>query len=753
MTKGERNYIAEFSLGFHWFTVKTYRCTLFTLFFITIFVSNSFAQLKLVGRAMPGEAEATFVVDSLCYVAASDQVQMFNISNPANPKLLNNIIIPGAAADIYVEGDFAYVAARDSGFCIINISNTLNPLIASITNVGTSVYGIFYKENRAYLATTDSGLVIYDVLDPYSPIKLGTCKSFHTVSPTLNVYVQGNFAFVAAAYDGFIIIDVSNPYNPQQVYIYDQQDFWAYDVKVSGGWAFLSFDTYSSGAGLLTFQVPLNPANTRPINSASTNAPARRIDIGNGYAYLACLNGGLNIMNISNPNIPFLASTWVSGSSNNLFYLNNFIYLADQYRGLIILDVTNVNNISLKAKYDTQTYSRDIGIMGNYLYQAERDPAGLKVFDISEKTKPVLVFDETLFPDAGGVASEITAENNYLYLSTYNTFSGGRHQFRWYNVTNPANPQLIGIFDQTAYNIRAHYIQGTKAYLGNNSNIRVLDLSVERNPIPQLGYFSNNYNSITGIEVRGSLAFLATRSTGFCIVNIEHPSSMFEVSRIPTTSETFDVAVEGSYAYLADWEAGFRVVDISNPFQPVVVNSVQRYNERAVRVAVKNDTAYVSWDSYGIRLYDVSDPTQIIEIGYYKTRDPEQVRFNGEYVYLADDEAGLYIFKHGVVSSIYEPKQDQLPKDFYLTQNYPNPFNPSSQIEFYIPQSGQVTLSIYSITGQLVKSLVNKNLQPGLHSVTWNGKNESDTQASSGVYLYKLDYAGHQWVKKMILMR
>ncbi|MDP2362803.1 MAG: T9SS type A sorting domain-containing protein, partial [Ignavibacteria bacterium] len=198
--------------------------------------------------------------------------------------------------------------------------------------------------------------------------------------------------------------------------------------------------------------------------------------------------------------------------------------------------------------------------------------------------------------------------------------------------------------------------------------------------------------------------------------------------------------------------AGFRVVDISNPFQPVVVDSVHRINEEAVRVAVKNDTAYVSWNSDGIRLYDVSDPTKIVEIDYYITSDPEQIRFDNEYVYLADDEAGIYIFQNDGVSSIDEPNQDKLPQDFYLEQNYPNPFNPTTQIEFMIPQSGQVNLSIYSITGELIKSLVNKNLQAGFYSINWNGENESFTQASTGVYLYKLNYAGHQWVKKMILI-
>ena len=124
---------------------------------------------------------------------------------------------------------------------------------------------------------------------------------------------------------------------------------------------------------------------------------------------MACWWGGLNIIDISNPTQPFLANTWVYGEdSNNLFYLNNKLYLTDMEMGLFILDVSDVNNIILQGHYDTYTNGRDISVVGNYLYQVERDPACLKIFDISDKAKPILMLDQTILPDVGGSANEIT---------------------------------------------------------------------------------------------------------------------------------------------------------------------------------------------------------------------------------------------------------------------------------------------------------------------------------------------------------
>ena len=72
---------------------------------------------------------------------------------------------------------------------------------------------------------------------------------------------------------------------------------------------------------------------------------------------------------------------------------------------------------------------------------------------------------------------------------------------------------------------------------------------------------------------------------------------------------------------------------------------------------------------------------------------------------------------------------------FKLFQNYPNPFNYSTNITYCFSTSSLVNLSIYTIRGRLVKSLVNEIQPNGMYTVTWNGKSNNDTFVCSGVYL------------------
>ncbi len=88
-----------------------------------------------------------------------------------------------------------------------------------------------------------------------------------------------------------------------------------------------------------------------------------------------------------------------------------------------------------------------------------------------------------------------------------------------------------------------------------------------------------------------------------------------------------------------------------------------------------------------------------------------------------------------------------------LEQNYPNPFNPETNIVFSIPSKGNVEINIYNIKGQKVKSLVNEQFGAGRHKIVWDGHDNNDNAVSSGVYFYRLDNAGKQMTRKMVLMK
>ncbi|MFA7056139.1 MAG: T9SS type A sorting domain-containing protein [Candidatus Cloacimonadales bacterium] len=85
--------------------------------------------------------------------------------------------------------------------------------------------------------------------------------------------------------------------------------------------------------------------------------------------------------------------------------------------------------------------------------------------------------------------------------------------------------------------------------------------------------------------------------------------------------------------------------------------------------------------------------------------------------------------------------------------NYPNPFNPETTISYDVAQKGSVTVDIYNLKGQKVKSLLNENQEAGKHSIIWQGDNDQGKQVSSGTYFYRIKNAGHEVVKKMLLMK
>ena len=86
--------------------------------------------------------------------------------------------------------------------------------------------------------------------------------------------------------------------------------------------------------------------------------------------------------------------------------------------------------------------------------------------------------------------------------------------------------------------------------------------------------------------------------------------------------------------------------------------------------------------------------------------------------------------------------------DYKLYQNFPNPFNPATILSYKINQSGFVTLKVYNLVGQVVKTLVSEYQEVGTYSKQFDA-----SELSAGVYLYKLQVNNFTSVKRMTLLK
>jgi len=109
------------------------------------------------------------------------------------------------------------------------------------------------------------------------------------------------------------------------------------------------------------------------------------------------------------------------------------------------------------------------------------------------------------------------------------------------------------------------------------------------------------------------------------------------------------------------------------------------------------------------------------------------------------------VFSTDIVTAV--DNETVIPKNYRVEQNFPNPFNPTTTIRYSLPEASFVTLKIYNILGQEVKTLVNEQKNAGTFNVQWRGDNESGNKVSSGAYIYRVIAGSHIFTKKMILLK
>ncbi|KAA3633681.1 MAG: T9SS C-terminal target domain-containing protein [Calditrichaeota bacterium] len=154
--------------------------------------------------------------------------------------------------------------------------------------------------------------------------------------------------------------------------------------------------------------------------------------------------------------------------------------------------------------------------------------------------------------------------------------------------------------------------------------------------------------------------------------------------------------------------------------------------------------------------FDTGDETRILIYSMDGTRLP----FGSDDILTFAHSSEINILDAELASSEGEmaeivsvSKGTELPDSFELYQNYPNPFNPETTIGFALPQQSSVVLEVYNVLGKKVKVLINETMPAGHHTAVWDGRNQSGSEAASGIYLYRLKTENYQTSKKMIFLK
>ena len=182
------------------------------------------------------------------------------------------------------------------------------------------------------------------------------------------------------------------------------------------------------------------------------------------------------------------------------------------------------------------------------------------------------------------------------------------------------------------------------------------------------------------------------------------------------------------------------------------------YTWHTYRIAVYGDSSAVFIDENPVpTISGVSKESTTDR--YIKIGDGASAAIGGYLDWCILDLSGAYapgeglpipdcLFVDTLVTGVKSFADEKIPDSYQLGYNYPNPFNPSTKIQFQLPKSSHVKITVYSALGQLVTTLLDEDLDSGSHAVTFDAKN-----CASGIYFYKIESPDFVKVRKMLLLK
>lgn len=245
--------------------------------------------------------------------------------------VINNATTYNGAYDVVIDGNYAYITSFNSDrVVIVNVSNPAVPTFVSqiINNAGTirldGAAGIVKDGNYLYVASNVSdALQVIDVSNPATPTAAG--QVLNTATTQLNgarwITKFGNYIYITAdTSDWLTIIDVSTPTNPTYIWKYRVNNGnlnGARDVKISWNYAFVA--SYDRDAlSVIDISTPANPVFVTELRDTTLLNGAHHIEISGNYAYVsAYLNASVKVINISNP-LALVNVTDISGGGYSL---------------------------------------------------------------------------------------------------------------------------------------------------------------------------------------------------------------------------------------------------------------------------------------------------------------------------------------------------------------------------------------------------------------------------------------------------
>jgi len=365
--------------------------------------------------------------------------------------------------------------------------------------------------------------------------------------------------------------------------------------------------------------------------SRALAGPAYCVVAQGSYTYVGA-GGALLVYDCADPDNSILVGSVHLGNrtaSSMIKYLyakDNYIYVANDFEGLWIIDVTDPTN-PFKASWVVDVsdplnpeitgsntaidFSAGISVEDDYVYICSPFTSSINIVNISNPSNPEFI-ENYILPGAG-FTFNIQVQNETAFVT------GDMSGIFIVDVSNPELPALLsnyippnwGMIDQALDVVVSEGIM----YIAGFSNIYIADVFDPSNPMHLAAYAIGDGFYHTNVAISGSLLSVATQNTGLYTMDVSDPSTPFVTDNTMTGASCTDVIVNDNYAYASQTHNGTRVVDISDINDPTEVGFYGVWPDvTSYSSCFNNDELYVSGYMTSAHVLDVANPLDPVEI-------------------------------------------------------------------------------------------------------------------------------------------
>jgi hypothetical protein len=656
------------------------------------------------------------------YFNHGGNIQIADISNPDDIFICNSFHLGEYyCKDIEINNDIIFVATSN-GTLLYSLTDPIHPQFASHIN-SHFTYNLIAQDS---LLIAESS--IYSISDPYQPVYLSSVDFSMNINHLYGLRNSILYGLTQFGYSGpqYILgYDISNPANPElisQLYLGSEASdpfpahFEIYEDKL-----FIAVNDE-----MKMYDVS-NEEEISFINSFPISENASVFKIQDNELYICFDNSGLFVIDISDDDNPVeLGSFLWEAEFSDMDISNAMALISANSRGFKIVNTANLSESYFFKKTDTiwRLLAED-----NLAYISSNED-GFQILDITDNQNHI----EMGAIDFGR-ARKMEKFDNFVFFQC-----DSDSVLYIIDVSDSYHPTMCNQLEFSNY-ISDFCFDENKLYvIEAGIGIHLYDISESSEPL----YLS--FNSITGykIAVENDLLFLASNNSDFpYTVKVK----LYDIANI-SQFEFLDELILGNMS-------GFNIVEIMSDFpyfyvgtktglisgrisssSQLIMHDLAIMGNLFTNYCFHAEMVYGTRSNEGLYIFNVSN-IHNIEIENIIPITPHQVFREDDILYLANSSAGYVLYE--ISDSGTNPYSNGIEVPSKLLSNYPNPFNPTTTISFSIPEVSQVTLSIYNIKGQKVKTIVNDMMNSGNYKFDWNGLDEKGKNVSSGVYFYKLE--------------